>query len=115
MALTAAEAGPDAVFRLPLVNLRLPALLAPLASIFAVQVMIPRASLGGHLAGWASGLIVALGGIDWLTPGLALTLSLWVVAAALFWRKVAEMEEAAASDPEAGGGLLPSSPRILNV
>ena len=119
MSLLAAEAGPHARFRLfGISQLRLPALFSPLLMIFATSLLIPKASLAGHLAGYVAGLVVALGGIEWLTPGLAVTLSLWGLAAALFWRRVAEVEEAAAAaaarDPESGGLLVgSSSPRIL--
>ena len=106
MSLQAAEAGPHAAFRL-LGLLRLPALFQPLLLILATSVLLPNASLGGHLSGYLAGLVVALGGIDWLTPGLAATLALWMGAAALFWAKAAEAEAAAAGDPESG--LLGSS------
>jgi len=111
MSLQAAEAGPHAVFRLFGSPLKLPALFSPLLLIFATSLLIPNASLGGHLAGYFAGLAVALGGIEWLTPGLAVTLALWGLAGALFWKKAAEMEAAAASDPESGllGSSSPSS------
>ena len=109
MSLQAAEAGPHAAFRLFGTALKLPALFSPLFLIFATSILLPNASLWGHLAGFFSGLVVALGGIEWLTPGLAATLTLWVGAAALFWRRAAEMEAAAAGDPESGGLLGSSS------
>lgn len=118
MSLLAAEAGAGASFRL-LGFLKIPALFSPLLLVLATSVLIPNASLAGHLAGYFAGLVVALGGIDWLTPGLAATLALWAAAAALFWRRAAEMDAAAAADPESGGGLLGSasspvaSPRII--
>lgn len=114
MSLQAAESGPHAAFRI-FGTLKLPALFSPLLVIFATSVILPRASLGGHLAGYCAGLALALGGIDWLTPGLAATLALWGVAAALFWRKAAEMEAAAEGDPESGplGSASASSPRIV--
>lgn len=114
MSLQAAESGPHASFRI-LGTLKLPALFSPLLMIFATSVILPRASLSGHVAGYVAGLTVALGGIDWLTPGLAATLALWGVAAALFWRKAAEMEAAALGDPESGllGSSAASSPRIV--
>ena len=118
MSLQAAEAGPHAAFRL-FGLLKLPALFSPLLLIFATSIVLPNASLAGHLAGYFAGLVVALGGIDWLTPGLAATLTLWMGAAALFRRKTAEAEAAAAADPESGllGSASPSaaasSPRIV--
>lgn len=118
MSLLAAEAGAGASFRL-LGFLKIPALFSPLLLVLATSLLIPNASLAGHLSGYFAGLVVALGGIDWLTPGLAATLALWAVAAALFWRRAAEMDAAAAADPESGGGLLGSasspvaSPRII--
>ena len=117
MSLLAAESGAHATFRL-FGLLRLPALFSPLLLIFATSVLLPNASLAGHLAGYFAGLAVALGGFDWLTPGLAATLALWAAAAALFWRRAAEMEAASAGDPESGGLLGSSSspvssPRII--
>ena len=116
MSLLAAESGAHASFRL-LGLLRLPALFSPLLLILATSLVLPNASLAGHLAGFSAGLAVALGGIDWLTPGLAATLALWVAAAALFWRKAEEMEAAAAADPESGllgsSSSPVSSPRII--
>jgi len=72
----------------------LPPIAAPLATLAATSVVLPRASLLGHVAGLLSGVAVHAVGLAWLTPGFVLTVIGW--GAAIGWAK-----------HKAGGGWWP--------
>lgn len=62
--------------------LSVPMGVAPFASLLLAQVLVPRASWLGHLAGILSGLALALGLLDWVTPYWAACVAMWAAIGA---------------------------------
>lgn len=76
---------------LALLGVRVPALLAPFLALALTQVLVPRASFVGHLAGILAGLAVAAGAFAWLDS--------WAFAELLLWGSVALVWSLKVSSP----------------
>jgi membrane associated rhomboid family serine protease len=63
----AQQASASFAIPLPLVGISLPLSVAPFVSLVINQLLIPQASLLGHLGGLLAGLLVSWGGMDWFT------------------------------------------------
>lgn len=55
-----------------------PMALAPFLLLALTQLLLPHASLLGHVAGMAAGSLLAAGWLDWLTPYWTLCVCTWV-------------------------------------
>ncbi len=55
-----------------------PMAVAPLLLLALTQLLLPHASLLGHVSGMAAGSVLAAGWLDWLTPYWTLCVCTWV-------------------------------------
>ena len=63
-------------------GLAIPGHLLPFGSLVLTQVLIPRASFVGHLAGILVGYAVGFGAFAWMTPWWSLSLAAWTTIGA---------------------------------
>lgn len=66
-------------------GLAIPGHLLPFGSLVLTQVLIPRASFVGHLAGILVGYAIGFGAFDWVTPWWSASLAVWTTIGAFPW------------------------------
>ena len=82
----------------------LPVSFAPFASLLLVQLLVPNASMSGHLAGIVVGYAIGYGAFDWLTPYWACVTAFWLVVVVVWSLKPPCLRVVAEALPGFGSG-----------